>query len=254
MKKLFLLLLLSTVAAAQSTRITNHNSIGWVGYNGTFQLTEKLGIHTEYQWRRTHFIENWQQSLLRVGVNYKLSPEITARVGYAWAETFAYGNIPLNGFGKTFTEHRAYEMLQINTKVKPFDLSHRLMLEQRWVGRFTSAESGSEDEFVYTNRLRYMMRWQLPLKKTGDRIPYLAVYDELFIGFGNNVGENIFDQNRLGILLGCPINKNFRIEGGYLNQIVQYGREIDGKNVFQNNNGFILTGIFNFDLRKTTAE
>lgn len=254
MKKLFLILLFPALLAAQSTRITDKNSIGWLAYNGTFQLTEKMDIHTEYQWRRTEFIENWQQSLLRVGVNYKLTPEMTARVGYAWAETFAYGDIPLNGFGKTFTEHRAYEMLQINTKVKPFDLSHRLMLEQRWVGRFDSAESDSEDEYLYMNRLRYMMRWQIPLKKTGERIPYLAVYDEIFIGFGNNVGANIFDQNRLGILLGCPVNKNLRIEGGYLNQIVQYGREIDGNNVFQHNNGFILSGIFNFDLRKKTAE
>ena len=251
--KYLFILLLPVLAVAQSTRITDRNSIGWLGYSGTFQLTEKVGIHTEYQWRRTQFIENWQQSLLRVGVNYKLTPEMTARVGYAWAETFAYG-IPLNGFGKTFSEHRAYEMLQINSKVKPFDLSHRLMLEQRWVGRYASAESVTEDEFLYMNRLRYMMRWQLPFKSSGDRIPYLAVYDEIFIGFGNNVGENIFDQNRLGILLGCQVNKTLRVEGGYLNQVVQYGREIDGRNVFQHNNGFILTGIFNFDLRKKESE
>lgn len=253
-KFLFILLFLPAFFFAQSTRITDRNSIGWIGYSGTFQITEKLGIHTEYQWRRTDFVENWQQGLLRVGVNYKISPEMTARAGYAWAETHAYGDIPINGFGKTFTEHRAYEMLQINTKVKPFDLSHRLMLEQRWVGKFASAESDSEDEFLYTNRFRYMMRWQLPLKKSGTVIPYLAVYDEIFIGFGNNVGENIFDQNRFGILIGCPVSKNFKIEGGYLNQIVQLGREIDGNNVFQHNNGFILTGIFNFDLRKKTDE
>lgn len=252
MKKYFLFLLLPLMAFAQSSRVNDHNSIGWLAYNGTFQLTDKIGIHTEYQWRRTEFLENWQQSLLRVGVNYKLTPEMTARVGYAWAETFAYGEIPLNGFGKTFTEHRAYEMLQINTKVKPFDLSHRLMLEQRWVGRYDSAASDTEDEFLYTNRIRYMMRWQLPLKKSGEHIPYLAVYDEIFIGFGHNMGENIFDQNRLGILLGCPVNKSLRIEGGYLNQIVQYGREIDGQNAFQKNNGFIVSALLNIDLRKKT--
>jgi hypothetical protein len=254
MKRFFLLLLFPVLVVAQSTRINDYNPIGWIGYNGTFQVSEKIGIHTEYQWRRTEFIENWQQSLLRVGVNYKLTPEITARAGYAWAETFAYGDIPLNGFGKKFTEHRAYEMLQINTKVKPFDLSHRLMLEQRWIGRYLSAESTSEDDFLYMNRVRYMIRWQLPLAKSRDRVPYLAIYDEIFVGFGNNVGENIFDQNRLGVLIGCPVNKTLRVEGGYLNQIVQYGREIDGRNVFQHNNGFILTGIFNFDLQKKNVE
>ncbi len=45
-----------------------------------------------------------------------------------------------------------------------------------------------------------MFRMQIPLKgKTiSDNKPYAAIDDEVFIGFGNNVNENIFDQNRFG--------------------------------------------------------
>ena len=57
--------------------------------------------------------------------------------------------------------------------------------------------------------------------------------------------RTVFDQNRIGVLLGYRLNKNFRFEGGYLNQTVQYGRQIDGKNVFQSNNGFIINTNFN---------
>jgi hypothetical protein len=95
-----------------------------------------------------------------------------------------------------------------------------------------------------------MLRLQLPVYQK----LYVAAYDEIFVGFGGNIGENIFDQNRFGALVGYTFNKNFRAEGGYLNQIVQLGREVGGKNVFQKNNGFIVSGIFNFDLRKTTKQ
>lgn len=235
---------------AQS-RITDRNNIGWFATNATFAVSNHFGIHTEYQWRRNDYGNEWQQGLLRFGVNYKYSNEVLFRAGYAWAETYAYGDIPINGMGKDFTEHRLFEMVQLNNSVAKLSISHRFMLEQRWVGRYSSADLDSEDIYIYTNRVRYMLRLQLPLFKNG---PYAAVYDELFIGFGGKIGENIFDQNRIGALIGYQFNKNFRAEGGYLNQTVQLGREVNGENVFQKNNGFIITGIFNFDLRKTKLD
>jgi len=97
-----------------------------------------------------------------------------------------------------------------------------------------------------------MVRMQVPLKanEIQDKTPYLAVYDEVFIGFGKNVNANVFDQNRIGVLLGYRFSKNFRLEGGYLNQTLQYGRLINGKNGFQHNNGLIINSNFNLDLTK----
>jgi len=97
-----------------------------------------------------------------------------------------------------------------------------------------------------------MVRLQVPLKgkEIEDKTPYLALYDEIFIGFGENVNANVFDQNRIGVLLGYRFNKKLRIEGGYLNQTIQFGRQINGQNVFQNNNGLIINANFNIDLTK----
>ena len=130
------------------------------------------------------------------------------------------------------------------------------MLEQRFVGRYSSANQTSEDEFHLLQRTRYMIRIQVPLKGTEikDKTTYLALYDEIFVGFGENVNANVFDQNRIGILLGYRFNKNLRIEGGYLNQTLQFGRQINGQNVFQNNNGLILNANFNVDLTKKAKE
>lgn len=234
----------------QNNRLNTNNTIGWFNYFGTFKVSEKFSIHTEYQWRRTKTITDWQQSLLRVGVNYNLNPRVLFRVGYAWIETFPYGEYPINGLGRDFTEHRIFEMVQLSHKEGIVDFSHRFMLEQRFVGRYSSANETTEDEFPLLNRMRYMLRLNIPLKgkEIKDKTPYVSIYDEIFIGFGENVNANVFDQNRIGALLGYRFNKNVRIEGGYLNQILQFGRQINGQNVFQNNNGFIVNANFNFDL------
>lgn len=241
---------------AQNNRINTNNNIGWYNYFGTFKVSDKVGVHTEYQWRRSDFITKRQQGLLRVGINYQLNPRVLFRAGYGWIETYPYGDIPLNSLGRDFTEHRAFEMVQLGHKEGIVDFSHRFMLEQRFVGRYSSANQIKEDDYPFLNRMRYMVRLQIPLKgrEIKDKTSYIALYDEIFVGFGKNVNANVFDQNRIGILMGYRFNKNLRIEGGYLNQTVQYGRQINGQNVFQNNNGLIINTNLNFDLTKKQAK
>jgi len=255
--KLFLVLLLINlqVSLAQNNRLETTNKIGWNRYTGTFKVSEKVGIHTEYQWRRNNLLTSWQQSLLRMGLNYHVNARVLFRLGYAMAETYPYGEYPLNGLGRSFTENRIYEMVQLSHKEGLVDFSHRFMLEQRFIGRYSSANVNTEDEFPFSSRARYMIRLQVPLrgKELKDKTPYVAAYDEVLIGFGENVNANVFDQNRMGVLIGYRFNKNVRIEGGYLNQSLQLGRLINGKNVFQNNNGIVINTNFNFDLTKKVA-
>ena len=256
-KVLFIFILLSGLLlfSQGNSRIIEKNAIGWFNYNGTFKISPKFAIHTEYQWRRAEYVTNWQQGLLRVGLNYQPNSALQLRVGYAWAETYPYSETPINSFGKNFTEHRIFQMVTATNKISKIDVSHRFMLEQRWVGRYSNANLTTEDSYVFVNRLRYMLRLQMPLKGNtiGNKTPYCAAYNEIFIGFGNNVNENIFDQNRLGFVLGYKFNNQVRLEAGYLNQTLQLGREVGGQNVFQNNNGFLVSTILNFDLQKNKS-
>ena len=246
-------LFINYFSIAQNTRIRDNNTIGWYSYVGTFNINKNWGFHTEYQWRRENVITDAQQNLLRVGVNYQANPNLQFRVGYALAETFAYGDISINGMGRDFTEHRTFQVATITNKISNVDFSSRFMLEQRWVGRYSTTAVSKEDEYPFLNRFRYMARFQMPLKgKTVEvKTPYLALYDEILVGFGKNVNENIFDQNRFGILIGYRFNKNFRLEAGYLNQTLQLGREVEGRNVFQSNSGLIINSVFNFTKKKT---
>ncbi len=236
------LLFLSTVANAQN-RINEYNEIGWYAFFITPKISNKVSAHIEYQWRRAEWIKNWQQSLPRVGINYKINSNLTFQAGYAWILTYPYGNTTLAAIPKTFPEHRSYQQLTVSTPVGKTNLSHRLRLEQRWLGKFTSIESSKPDDWVYLNRIRYMPRLDVPLNKK----VYAAVYDEILIGFGKNVGENIFDQNRMALMVGCKFNPHVRVEAGYINQTLQLGREINNKNVFQHNNGIVINTYINLN-------
>jgi Protein of unknown function (DUF2490) len=241
---------IAATSSAQNTRLRDNNNIGWYSGTGTFAFNKKWSAHLEYQWRREDFIKTWQQSLLRTGINYHANSNTTLRMGYAWAETYAYGDYPINAFGKTFTEHRMYEVATLTQRTGSLDLSHRIMLEQRWLPRYNTAASAKPDDWLFMNRARYMLRLQQSLKgKTlEDKEPYVAAYNEILVGFGKNVNENIFDQNRFGLLLGYRFSPKLRLEAGYISQILQLAREIGGRNVFQHNNGFILNSFFNINL------
>ena len=140
-------------------------------------------------------------------------------------------------------------MVQLSHKEDIVELSHRFMLEQRFIGKYSAASLETEDSFPLSHRIRYMIRAQLPLQGTqiGDNTPYFAIYDEVFIGFGENVNANVFDQNRFSILFGYKWDTVFRLEAGYLNQLLQFGRQINGQNVFQDNHGIIVNAWFTFN-------
>lgn len=232
---------------SQNSRGSDKNTIGWFNNFTTIKFAKKWSAHVEYQWRRENLIKSWQQSLFRTGINYNAGSKLSFRAGYAWVETFPYGDIPLQEAGIRFPEHRIFEMATITDNIGIADISHRFMLEQRWIGRYTNTTLTKPDDFAFLNRVRYMYRMQIALgkKRLEDKTPYAAFYDEVFIGFGKNVKENVFDQNRLALLLGYRFNKTFRIEGGFLQQIVQLGREANNRNIFQYNNGIILNSYFN---------
>jgi hypothetical protein len=243
MKHLLLLCLvcISFQSFAQN-RISDHNTIGWYAINIDPAISKKWSAHIEYQWRREDVIVGWQQSLLRLGLTHKISPQVSVQAGYAWIVTPPYGEIFLAGVRKPFPEHRIYEQLVATGNLGKVKLTNRLRIEQRFNGRFES-EDDKDPEYVYVNRIRYMPRIDVPLDKMNKW--YAGMFDEIFIGFGKNVGQNVFDQNRISVFAGYNFNKAFRLEGGFLNQTVQLGRQIDGKNVFQYNNGVLITGFWN---------
>lgn len=108
------LILHSLPSYSQEERLTDNNSIGWFVYTGTFKIKPKVAIHTEYQWRTVDGIKNWQQGLFRTGINYAIRKNVSVNAGYAFAQTYAYGDYPA---AFDFPEHRIFEQVIIKNPV-----------------------------------------------------------------------------------------------------------------------------------------
>lgn len=246
MMKLMLIpvFLIKTNLFAQNDRVNDFNNINWVQTFNTIKLNNNWSLHAEYQWRRTEGLKNWQQSLLRIGANYKLNDNMAAHIGYGWIETFPYGKYPIANNG-TFPEHRIYEQISFRQPVNKWTFTHRFRIEQRWLGRVKAGTDREIEGWNFLHRFRYQFRSQYPFYTRGDKQWYAAFADEIFIGAGKNLGINIFDQNRIFLMLGFKFNKTLSIEGGFFNQILQQGRRINNSTIIQRNNGFVVGTYLN---------
>lgn len=244
LKPLFLtsILICSAILAAKGQpRLSTHNSIGWYNIFGHLNLSKRFAFLPEFQWRRDHTIKDWQQMLVRVGLQYGFPKGGNITLLYAYVITYPIGDYPFGPY--PFPEHRITEQFGFSGNTGIFNFAHRLRIEQRWLGQINQkGETGNVEKWSYMNRIRYQLRTDVALsrKKIEDKTWYAAAFDEVFIGFGKNVNQNVFDQNRLGLLLGYKFNKNFRLEGGYFNQIVQQPAPVNNKAVYQYNQGPIV--------------
>lgn len=216
-------------------------------YFGNHRLTNKWSLHTEYQWRRNEWIQNWQQSLARIGIDYRINDQAIITLGYGNIITYPYGEQPVL---TTFNEHRIWQTLLLTNKSGRFNFSHRYRLEQRFSDKYKNDTNGNIvfEKVNYTNRMRYLFSVVVPInKKTVEKdAVFLRFYEEAFVSFGKNVGKNIFDQNRLYIALGYQLLPTTNIQLGYLNHLVF---KADGIH-YENNHTLQISLTHNFDFRK----
>lgn len=239
-------------AAAQVSRIDDFNSIGWYGYAGDHKLGPHFAVLTEYQVRRTGFITDWQQSMLRGGLAYQVWPRLSVSGGYTFLNTHPYGRHPVANAG-TYPEQRFHEDVTLTDELGRVALAQRVRLEQRWIG--VPGASGSLANFAVwdrQNRVRYQLALTLPLQgpKLDDGEWYFTASDEVFLNFGRDITANVFDQNRIAGGFGFRFQENFRLELQYLNQIAQHYAPdpISRYPIFEFNNGFRLGVVYNLTL------
>jgi hypothetical protein len=207
---------------------------GWVVYQGNHKLNKQFDLHTEYQWRRADGFNDWQQSLARVGLDYKLNPSVTFSCGYGWILTYPYGSQPIAN--RTY-ENRLWQQVILKQPIGNFQVQHRYRLEQRWI------------DTLFRQRMRYRAQCIIPLQNTylkeGKGL-FMNVNDEIFLGFGKGIGKNILDQNRFIAAVGYQFSPNLNVQMGYLNQFV-----IKANGVQMERNHTLWTSIvYNLDFSK----
>ncbi|NML66281.1 DUF2490 domain-containing protein [Hymenobacter sp. RP-2-7] len=253
MTKLLLLLLLPAVALGQSSRLNDFHSLAWLVYVGDHQLAPKWALHTEAQLRRVDLVRAPQQELYRLGLVRTLGQRVKVSGGYTFFQSHRYGQyaeVP----GRVEPEHRLYEDVTLSDQLGRLGLAQRIRLEQRWLGARDASGTGPVQEYEYQNRIRYQLQLEYPLQGASidDEEFYLTGFDELFIGFGQNVGLNVFNQNRLSGGLGYQFTKAAKLELNYLYQVRSHATPDPATNqpVVELNNGFRLNISYNLDFTK----
>ena len=226
--------LLSTSALAQSVERTSETDTrAWDMYFGDHPLGDgPWGLHFDGQLRMEGAFARRNQLLLRPGVNYDVSENVQLSGGYAYIDTSGPEDSP-SGFD--VPENRFWEQLILKQRLGSTRLVHRYRLEQRFVGNIRENDAGEGElvDYTYLNRFRYFLKGVVPLG--ADLRYFAAFYNELMIGFGDNVRNNIFDQNRSYAAFGFRFGTDTRLEIGYLLQIVQHptGARLDYNHTFQ---------------------
>ncbi|WP_318309021.1 DUF2490 domain-containing protein [Flagellimonas crocea] len=197
-KKLTALFILLGTLSANAQQPGEDEMGSWFMYFGMNKVSERLSVHTEAQFRFYETTSNFNQMLLRTGLNYHINPNAIATGGYAFIDT---DNTFYEFEGVVNSkEHRIFQQFILKNKVWEFLFEHRYRLEQRFLdfGETTDTQ----------HRARYRIQMTLPLTNTF----FLNFYDELFI----NLQDDLFGQNRLYGAVGVNITENSSIQVGYL--------------------------------------
>lgn len=198
MKKTFLLLALLFTISNFAQQIGDDKLGTWHMYFGTNRVSEKLSIHTEGQLRYYEQAENFNQLLLRTGLNYHINPNAIATIGYGYIST--------DGTFEEFVdetrskENRIFQQFILKNKVGQFKFEHRYRLEQRFI------DFGDRKDTQH--RARYRLQVTLPLTD----IFFLNFYDEIFL----NLQDSVYGQNRLYGAFGVNVTDNLSVQAGYL--------------------------------------
>ena len=215
-----------------SREVADHQHTWYMAF-GNHRLNESLALHTEYQFRRTGLGQDWQQSLLRVGLDWIRDDQHTATAGYGWIRSYPYGEQPI---GEAFDEHRIWQQLITKSVTGSFTWMHRYRLEQRYMDRPSGAS--------WQHRARYFVQitWPVPNHPAWS----LSAYEEAFVGLRalTNPVQNLLQQNRLSVALNHKLANGTALQLGYLQQALWKG---DGR---AERNRTLLVGVrHNLDFR-----
>lgn len=226
------MVLAATASVDAQVRDHARNTNTWLMYFGNHKISGRFGIHAEVQLRRSEVVSENQQLLFRTGLDIYTKSNDRFTIGYAFIETYPYGEFAV---ANAFPEHRIWQQFLTAQSLGKVRLTHRYRLEQRMIG---NAATGQFSNGRYENRFRYMARVTSNLSR-GDRPVYAAIYDEVFVNFGKDVGYNIFDQNRIYGALGFTLSSVLKLEAGYLYQVVHLrGLNPEGKVRIEDNHTF----------------
>lgn len=212
MKKILIPLLILIFSSKSFTQETHGDPEFWFLMLNHYQLDDQWTVGNELHIRRTAFMRENKQFILRPFVNFKPGENVIYSVGYSYIQTHPYGKYPRP---ITQPEHNFWEQVTVNQTLGKTTISHRYRMEHRYQGDFTEESPGNTiiDGYSFSNRFRY----RLTLRKPINEDFFIHVFDELWVSMDKKFKEASYNQNWIYLGLGRNVG-NGNIQLAYLHQ------------------------------------
>lgn len=226
----FLLVLIFLKSAARAQKTVTNQSLYWLRYYNQLTINEKWTWHNEIDDRR--FFEKSRQHhlIMHSRLHYKFFQNVDAAFGLTYSLQSPQDPNSINSL--VVPELRPFQEVNFSNVVsKKFTLQQRFRIDERFIHK----NNGKDLLDGYDCNFRFRYRLQANFKISKDKAndtTVLKVADELMINAGSNIIYNVFDQNRIYIVVEQGINKNISFELGYL---YWFQQRVTGNQFFSRN-------------------
>ncbi len=236
MKKIVLLLLLSSFFAnAQEKKVENEGQV-WIGYMTSLKLNNHFSIWNDFHYASENFF------LARHGLTYSFSKQVSVTGGFAWGYlSTSYSDRLIRG------ELRPWAQVMFSSKLGDYwQTQQRIRYDARFKEKIESGEI-IDGEYTFNHRLRYMfnIRRTIDGKPFNPKSTFLSLNNEILVNFGENIHANNLDQFRASVLVGKSFD-NITVQLGYMYRYVPQGTA----DSYKNYHGLTLWVNHNFKTNK----
>lgn len=189
----------------------------WLRYFLKINLNDSYKIRQEFEERTYWFPWRQHQLVSRTHLERKLNQNWNAAIGFTYFVQSLPQQPQITEYENQIELRPQFEIATLQEITSKISINHRYWSEFR----FFEQPNGS---FKYGNtRLRYQLEFRYsPIKKI-----YLKIFDEIHINVGNQITQNVFDQNRFGGSCQYMPFKNYGFELGYFNWFQQRNIGVD---------------------------
>jgi hypothetical protein len=231
---------LTTCCSFPSSAQTSSGGAGsstWLSYFGDQPFTNMLALHLEGSYRDTFPFDRREQYMLRSGLTIEHGHGLSSLFAYTYLVSYPFegGTLSTASASGKQPEHRILEQLQfehslIRVGEKHVTLTHRVRLEQRWLG--TATEGVGVTKWNFAERARYRLTAKIPFKASSWPIVpnYVSLFNEVYNSFGPHSGKSPFYANVDYGAFGWNLGSRFAFELGYQHRYAPVANGVIGQN------------------------
>jgi hypothetical protein len=106
-----IMLLLCAVHRSNAQEQNLSHSSSWNSFIPTVKIDNSFYVTTEFHFRRTHFLQDWEQFIARPAIHIKKNDTYYSALGYSCIRNYAFSDFTIS---IDANEHNLWQRVQLN--------------------------------------------------------------------------------------------------------------------------------------------